>query len=744
MPASQALPVPAAPRQQPTLEGFYQPSDAIVLRSRAVRAAKTLSSKSKGNFISDKFAVRDGQLSSVNVDVRGKASRGRVRSGKASLKPATKLFCMPNSKRQSLIKQFGCFETVNSGNGCVYLRCSCCYDYVIDSKFKATPSHIKEHIASEKHRNMVALRDSEMASMQSIASALNVQVMSPDDRTNVFRARFVEALTTAGIALNKCDDLRPFMQEHCHVQLMDSSNLRKFVPVLRDSQKQEIRDAAKKYPIFVTHDGTNRFSEFYAIVARWVDDQLQLHERLVVLEAYTGKHNAAGLLAMIHAALQDLGIDSGNFISDPVRASQLLGMQRDREATNTLAAAGLKNLYAGSFDLECCSHGLVKVGEKMPTPHLVAFKDMLTIACNSAAFKSHCKSFTGTEFRKPSNIRWWSVWELYASFLEESADNRVQFDIYLESFRAAVAQDRRVTIAGATEDSIRILRLADFANNDAEVDAVRLELVCIVSVAKPFVQATYALEGAGCCVMEAYKWLQDLRYWVSLDRMGDLSFPGLRAQIERSAAFRQGTRGVSLDEARTDVEREVREIIRPALVYCQRVFDEELKEDFKLYCFASSMNPYDHSLYFQNNSPETWRSALHEHFGLRFSRAEVDAMLLELPTLHRHVDGFIAELSALPDSPESRSSDNRNQRIWLFWQRILNLGECPHLRKLVQLILTIVPSSACCERCFSLLKHMFTTQQLIGEQRGVLEDNIGLSVAAKFKANNLANAFHRH
>ena len=113
-----------------------------------------------------------------------------------------------------------------------------------------------------------------MTSMHSIASALNVQVTTPDDRTNVLRASFVQALTTAGIPLQKCDDLRQFFQEHCHVQLTDSSNLRKCVLVLRDLQKLEMH-AAKKYPIFILHDGTNRFCEFYAkaVVARWADDK---------------------------------------------------------------------------------------------------------------------------------------------------------------------------------------------------------------------------------------------------------------------------------------------------------------------------------------------------------------------------------------------------------------------------------------------------------------------------------------
>jgi hypothetical protein len=114
----------------------------------------------------------------------------------------------------------------------------------------------------------------------------------------------------------------------------------------------------------------------------------------------------------------------------------------------------------------------------------------------------------------------------------------------------------------------------------------------------------------------------------------------------------------------------------------------------------------------------------------------MDAMHAELPTLRRHVDGFLAE-----NLPNTTSAD-RNLNIWNFWRQLLRLGECPHLRSLVQLVLTVVPSSASCERCFSLLKSMFTAQQLVGEERGVLEDSISLSVATRFRDNNLANKFH--
>jgi len=233
-----------------------------------------------------------------------------------------------------------------------------------------------------------------------------------------------------------------------------------------------------------------------------------------------------------------------------------------------------------ALNLECCSHALNKFGEQFKTPSLVTFKDQLVIACNSSAFKEHCKRFVTKTFRKPSSIRWWSIWELYASFLEE-VEGTLAFDRYLEAFRAARDQSGHIAVPGATDDSIRIGRLADFAHDAAAVDAVQLELVCVVSVCKPFVQATYALEGAGCCSMEAYKWLSDLRFWLSEARLGDLAFPGLRTQIEASAQFR-AVDGLSLEDSRAAVEREVRSMILPASEFCRRVFDEAMAPDFEL------------------------------------------------------------------------------------------------------------------------------------------------------------------
>ena len=57
-------------------------------------------------------------------------------------------------------------------------------------------------------------------------------------------------------------------------------------------------------------------------------------------------------------------------------------------------------------------------------------------------------------------------------------------------------------------------------------------------------------------------------------------------------------------------------------------------------------------------------------------------------------------------------------------------------------MLSIVPSSAAAERCFSLLKAYFESQQLVGDRRGALEDYIEQMIAMAFEENNKKNDFH--
>jgi hypothetical protein len=412
-PATQARPQRLV---QPPLQSFgFHELDKHQLRGRAV-SKKTVKGSKGQHKHKDFECTSEGSLV-LNVPTKEKDKRSRDRVGAVKLKPPSKKFRMKMGRMTSLLKQYPALEVFScrdADDDIKFLRCSVCYDFVLDSLVKSTPSHIKEHMNTPKHQKNASQKERQMLGVQTVKSAFKIETMTPDDACNVFRARCVETFVGAGIPLQKIDACRDFLQYYCQHQLTASSHLRLFVPTLRDAQREEIKKALAMYPIFIVHDGTNRFSEFYAIVVRWVDDSLNLNERLVEMESFTGKHNAAGLLELLHRVLRTLGVDPGDRFCNPPRPSQLLGSQRDREATNAAASEGLVRLYHCALNMECCSHGLNKFGEKFMLPSLVVFKDQLVIACNSAAFKEFCKAFVPKTFRKPSSIRWWSTWELYS------------------------------------------------------------------------------------------------------------------------------------------------------------------------------------------------------------------------------------------------------------------------------------------------------------------------------------------
>ena len=120
-------------------------------------------------------------------------------------------------------------------------------------------------------------------------------------------------------------------------------------------------------------------------------------------------------------------------------------------------------------------------------------------------------------------------------------------------------------------------------------------------------------------------------------------------------------------------------------------------------------------------------------------------MVQELPQFALQCVQFVAENPpAAPndDVDKTKTSIHRNKAIWNFWKRLDSSNLCPHIRRLAQLMLSIVPSSAAAERCFSLLKAYFESQQLVGDRRGALEDYIEQMIAMAFEENNKKNDFH--
>ena len=369
---------------------------------------------------------------------------------------------------------------------------------------------------------------------------------------------------------------------------------------------------------------------------------------------------------MCDEVLTGCGVPKGAFRESDgaVENGGLLAINRDRAMVNTKAAKIVSYMYLGVMDLECLPHTFNKVGEKMPLAHLTSFRDDLMIALNSQAFKAHCMTFIDKPIRKPSATRWWSTWEMYSLLLsdmiQQQDGSRVSyFDRLLQAFHAVVnPRTGNIDADGVHADSVRVLRLVEFAQTVDDVEFVLLELTVTVGVMRPFVQATYALEGAGCCVLEVDVWFNYLAtFWAMHEPT--LSFPKVRDAIESIAASRLA-RGLHPDQAtaRLYLETHVRNIIKPVEEQLQFVFnarDGELHPDVKFYKFCATINPFVHGRPEHSMPPDTFKAAVLEFFGGWLSDRDVDGMIQELPQFALECISFVADNA--PELPENAGDD---------------------------------------------------------------------------------------
>jgi hypothetical protein len=154
--------------------------------------------------------------------------------------------------------------------------------------------------------------------------------------------------------------------------------------------------------------------------------------------------------------------------------------------------------------------------------------------------------------------------------------------------------------------------LVEFAQNDVDVEYVLLELTVTCGVLRPFVQATYALEGAGCCILEVSVWFEYLStFWAMHEPT--LSFPKVRDAIESVAAARFA-RGLHHDhaDARSHLETYVRTLIKPVKEQLQIVFNahdvsQMENPDVQFYKFCATLNPFAHGRPEHSMAPDVLR-----------------------------------------------------------------------------------------------------------------------------------------
>ena len=227
-------------------------------------------------------------------------------------------------------------------------------------------------------------------------------------------------------------------------------------------------------------------------------------------------------------------------------------------------------------------------------------------------------------------------------------------------------------------------------NDPPQLRKFQIELAIMVDAMEPFVKATYILEGDGVLALNAYGHLDALYQNISLEH-----YPNVSAIAKRLSA------GNSVHEQQLILY--TKECVKPAYEYFKQKFSNDLQHVVKALKAAQL---------FSASRVCELQPTTTDIDGLRsfpfLDVTTVDSLKSELPYYMAAASGVATTVDVLG--------------WWKSHQQVL-----PHWASVFQQIALVQPSSAACERVFSLLASSFSSQQ-----ETALEDLIELSVMLQY------------
>jgi hAT family C-terminal dimerisation region len=461
-------------------------------------------------------------------------------------------------------------------------------------------------------------------------------------------------------------------------------------------------DEIKQQRVMVIFDGTTRVDEVFAIIFRWVIKEMIIYERCVEMGKYKHTFNHEELITAVIKILTKYNVFLGEANRGRViRNGDIIGFQRDRCATNTCAVTILTKNSIGSRDMECLSHTMTHVGEHGKVPLLLKMKqDLCALTKESYALRDHWFKVMGTQFLHPGNTRWWSYYKLYCDL----KDNWTLFLVFLHT---------AVVDGNVGENGSRIRRLLAIINNPVQLAWLKLELDVIVVTMRPFVQATYLLEGKGPCAIIAYDTIMRIDNWF-LTHTTDMTFSNMEEAIQTCNDALTEANEESSEANITDL---IRTKINPGYNHFKSRILEMLKEDVEIYKTIRYTNPVAMIKLKENFSIATFVKYVKDL--LYFSSDDLNMMLVDLPEYLQSLDNIPA------DSWEADELTYATE----YWKR--NRLNYPGIAILARYSFTMITSSASAERAFSVLKRCFSS-----DQRLALEDYIMLSCMLQINRRN--------
>lgn len=316
----------------------------------------------------------------------------------------------------------------------------------------------------------------------------NAEGSTLPDSVLLFRIKCLRAFLQASIAINKIDLLRDVLEEYGE-KLTGRQHLGDLIPMVRDQERRDLKKMLCGRPLSLIFDGTTKLGEAMAILVRFVEDDFTICQKLIrlqlVAKSMSGDEIAHTLLSTLAVTYQ-------------VGSEQILASMRDRAKVNDVAVRSMKPLYTKLFDVGCFSHTLDHVGEAVVSEQLDIFvSSWVQLFSHSPKSRLEWKALTDVGVRSYSKTRWWSRFEVM--------DQLHNLFGYVVAFLCTDVE---------SPGALCIRLRATVENLEARAQ-LQIQLAVVVEFSRPFVQATYKLEGDGPLSLSAYEAISGLRHFVN-------------------------------------------------------------------------------------------------------------------------------------------------------------------------------------------------------------------------------------
>jgi len=281
---------------------------------------------------------------------------------------------------------------------------------------------------------------------------------------------------------------------------------------------------------------------------------------------------------------------------------------------------------------------------------------------------------------------------------------------------------KRFRAYGDMEGGVRIARLRATMRDPIQRALLFLELGVVSIVCAPLIKATYNLEGDGCNSLVTYDIIQFLKAWFDTHTEG-LTFPGLQPMFDTAidalmlTTFlgRSPDRSLYVNNLRTKVYL----MVQGAREYFNNTIIGTLAAEVALYKTCKLVNPI--AMQHFASLPEFTAAVRSLN---RFNDAAINAMSVEYSTYRALIITFAEEEHDLT------THEDKLTAIMGFWKT--KWHDIPTIAKLARYCMTLTPSSAAAERVFSVLKQLFSLNQM----KTTLQDYVETAVMMRYNKYN--------